>query len=95
MKTENETEIIFAFENTKSIFFICCADVSMAGLKLQTCEEPGANVKFKERQICEEQEASGEEREFCSTKQKSRLSGTGGQQRSPGESNGKIESTLS
>ena len=53
--------------------FICCTDIGVTGLKLQTCEKPGANV---------------EGRELCSTKQKTRLSGTGGQEWSSGESKG-------
>ena len=36
----------------------------MTGLELQTCEKPGANVKFEERRL-------------CLMKEKSRFNGTG------------------
>ena len=32
--------------------FICCTDVRTTGLKLQTCDDQGANVEFKKRRLC-------------------------------------------
>ena len=69
----DETEILIQSQKHSLCLFIRCTDVSVTGVKLQ---------------ICEEQEANGERRQLCSTKQKSRLSGTRGQEWYYGKSKG-------
>ena len=41
----------FAYKKTQSIFFTCCTNASMAGLKLQTCEESEATRRIRQKTV--------------------------------------------